>query len=424
MGGPSVFRNVFRCAATPAPTESCGDNIDSDCDGAINNTCPCDFNQTDEGVCSNGIFDSNDDCTAPANYESPETSCDGEDNNCDGVIDEGCSCNLNGSTTGVCGTATIDSQTGNCFSPDFEANGETTCSDGKDNDCNGSKDCQDTACTGAPCAVAGNSGSARCQQSACIEIVCGDGNDNDGDGLTDCRDPDCTGATCSSSGGAMCSSSGACRETSCGDNVDNDGDGFTDCEDGRDCQVGISGCPHRAFLTPLRYEGDFVNTTNQSPDQLCASIAASQGIAHDGTNWRAIVPSKSGVKVNSARSRINLIGAIHNMAGERVAQPSEFFDGSIPWQKPIIYRPDGTEPPCPISPCVAPVWTGSEASGDVAQSVNGTGDYCPGSGDPWRSNSTTITGQTGNAFATDSKRLDTGSAPCNNLGHLYCIEVR
>lgn len=403
----------------PDSSETCGDNLDSDCDGALDNTCPCDFNGTDVGVCSNGTFDSTDTCTAPANYESPETSCDGNDNNCDGIVDEGCTCALNGSTTGVCGTATIDSQTGSCVSPDFEANGESSCADGLDNDCNSATDCQDTLCSGAVCSVAGASGSARCQSGACVEHNCSDGNDNDGDGLPDCQDPDCTGATCSSSGGATCSSSGACRETSCGDGVDNDNDGFIDCADGRDCRVGISGCPHRAFLTPAKYRGDFVDSLRKSPDTICADVAAAEGIAHDGTNWRAIVPIKPANKVLSAETRINLIGAVNNMLDQRVAQPSEFFDRNFVWNEPIIYRPDGTKPPCPSQPCIAPVWTGTEADGKAAQ------NYCAdASGDPWHQGTVAALGQAGNAFRVDSDRLAAGSATCMNEAHLYCIEVR
>jgi hypothetical protein len=56
---------------------------------------------------------------------------------------------------------------------------ETNCTDGVDNDGDGSTDCADTDCIIAPI----------CNP----ETVCDDGIDNDSDGLTDCDDLDCMG---------------------------------------------------------------------------------------------------------------------------------------------------------------------------------------------------------------------------------------
>ena len=87
---------------------------------------------------------------------------------------------------------------------------ETDCSDGIDNDVNGSTDCCDAACTGDPaCLMEGN---------------CGDLMDNDCDGAVDCCDEDCNG------------DSQCAAESDCTDGVDNDCDGLFDCDDA-DCLV-------------------------------------------------------------------------------------------------------------------------------------------------------------------------------------------
>jgi hypothetical protein len=67
------------------------------------------------------------------------------------------------------------------------------------------------------------------------ERDCSDGIDNDKDGSTDCDDSDCT-------------TSVVCQpETDCGDGVDNDQDGSTDCEDS-DCSDDEKACPRGGFV--------------------------------------------------------------------------------------------------------------------------------------------------------------------------------
>lgn len=143
--------------------EVCGDGIDNDCDGFIDEGC---------AVCTNPVAE----------------ICDGIDNDCDGIIDEGV---RNG--CGGCGpVATTD-----------------TCGDGLDNDCNGSVDdgCGCSAanlpCYGGPAEVAGVGacamGTMACQGEyfgACTGFVLpvlescgpdglGNGIDDDCDGVVD-----------------------------------------------------------------------------------------------------------------------------------------------------------------------------------------------------------------------------------------------
>ncbi|MHC4638199.1 MAG: MopE-related protein [Planctomycetota bacterium] len=113
------------------------------------------------------------------------------DGNCDSTEDQ-CNCDVD------CGTPSST---------------ETNCTDGIDNDCDGSVDAEDV-------------------EDCCIPTAsrekgrrCSDGVDNDCDGLVDAEDSDC---------GDGDDTGKPQREKSCSDGVDNDGDGHTDCDDS-DC---------------------------------------------------------------------------------------------------------------------------------------------------------------------------------------------
>ncbi len=118
---------------------------------------------------------------------------------------------------------------------------EQLCGDGRDDDCNGTRDCADTACNGIPCA----SGGKVCANEACAcptgnaESSCTNNADDNCDGLVDCDDDGCTGQVCGANGrtcaGRLCLCAGGDVETSCGDGLDNDCDGLFDCDDA-DCE--------------------------------------------------------------------------------------------------------------------------------------------------------------------------------------------
>lgn len=258
--------------ATPSafePNETLFDGLDNDCDGSVDEgSMRCDFMGSREGVCLYGRPGENaTECNAPDGYISDEEGdewCDGADNDCDGEVDEGCSCFFGERTRGVCLYGELDGS-GSCGAPGVYEETESRC-DGVDNDCDGEVDegCQ-RCVIGTELQVAnrnlGVCGASSLDASgACAlpdtfeatETLC-DGRDNDCDGATD------EGCVCDFFGRpfALCAGAGVrdeqgiCRvnvpppvssfELSCNDGQDNDCDNLTDCDDG-DC-AGVDGCP-------------------------------------------------------------------------------------------------------------------------------------------------------------------------------------
>ncbi len=240
---------VCECFGDPTPSgeSNCGDGVDNDCDGDID----CDDSHCGGDSCgANGMICSGSNCVCSGNggtVQSSESACtDGHDNDCDGSTDCG-DPNCNGASCGANGRECISLScqcSGNGGTA--EAN-ESSCTDGHDNDCDGTTDCGDTSCNGAwcgangrecislSCECSGNGGTIEGNESSCT-----DGHDNDCDGATDCADPNCNGAWCGAngmeciSGSCQCSGDGGTvegNESSCTDGHDNDCDGSTDCAD-------------------------------------------------------------------------------------------------------------------------------------------------------------------------------------------------
>lgn len=103
-----------------------------------------------------------------------------------------------------------------------------SCANGKDDDCDGLQDCQDPECaTQCNCAPSEN---------------CSNGVDDDCDSHVDCKDPDCVNAT-------GCTPVSGCTpqfpffvEILCNDKADNDCDGKVDCADPDCISPGNCGC--------------------------------------------------------------------------------------------------------------------------------------------------------------------------------------
>jgi hypothetical protein len=159
------------CAGQVGPSaESCGDALDNDCDGTVDEACVCTPGATaacysgppsteDVGTCASGTKACNADGTAYGSCHgeilpAAEVCGDGLDNDCDGVSDDGCVC-VPGSVApcyggppgtqgvGVCAAGVqVCNATGTSYSacagdviPSAEA-----CGDGLDNDCDGAVD--------------------------------------------------------------------------------------------------------------------------------------------------------------------------------------------------------------------------------------------------------------------------------------------
>lgn len=261
------------CRGDCLEDDSICNNLDDDCDGEIDEdflprgvgcgTGSC--VRTGATTCVDGEIV--DDCT-PGVPSEADTTCNGADEDCDGLADEayapiGTTCGIGACAatgTSSCIAGTIQS---GC-TPGMPAANDSTC-DGVDGDCNGTAD-EDyvptaTTCSVGACAATGSlvcvGGSVvdTCSPGApsASDITC-DGIDDDCDGVVDDNwqpvASSCQQAGCLASGTIQCVSGvpqdqcptlGACiEETNCADDVDNDQDNATDCSD-PDCAT-VSGC--------------------------------------------------------------------------------------------------------------------------------------------------------------------------------------
>ncbi|MGM0556457.1 MAG: MopE-related protein, partial [Myxococcota bacterium] len=256
IGDPSADGCEADCKPSNNGVEAC-DQIDNDCDGTVDEGCDCnpgdlrDCGQS-EGACELGTQECRSDGSwgACENAVGPQSeTCDNIDNDCDGTIDE----NLEracGTNEGACAQGTQACSAGNWGTCDGGVRPATETCDGQDNDCDGSID-EDFGNKDNPC----SEGVGACERSGALVcnssgggLVCDatpgnpstetcDGIDNDCDGTVD---EDLT-RTCGtntgvcSEGTETCSSGswGSCQgatspSTETCDGQDNDCDGTVD----------------------------------------------------------------------------------------------------------------------------------------------------------------------------------------------------
>ena len=514
------------CTIPSAPDleEECGDEQDNDCDGVVDEGCPCTFSGAtgDEGVCAEVTRNEMGKCERPDDFVSDPTTeqghCDEKDNNCNGIVDERCPCNYAGKSAGVCAGLRIDRRTGECPEPpDYDATDDEAAAglcDGKDNDCDGTADencscsepgeresfysgpagtegvgicqagvrecteegswtterpeqtpkmqemCNNTdddcdgredenlqrECYSGPQGTAAvgicQKGTQRCLSgnwrpcdgertpAADEEQDCNDNLDGDCDGQTDegCACPYKRRAT-GVCGQSQTEDGGACAEpadyesteTSCADSKDNDCDGGADLEDSdclkeagesctqdddclsKDCDSGQ--CAHRLFVSSVDYNGDLNGLSGA--DQKCNNLAGNAGLTG---NWKAILSSSN----QDARGRLTLSAGVSRMDGQPLASnASELWDASRDTDNPIVLDETGSA----IDTCSTcdddRVWTGSRGDGTAAA------ENC----NDWQSLSPGNYGRLGDASDVDDWLYDPQrSLRCHQDFHIYCID--
>ncbi len=162
------------CIGEVGPTEEVCDGRDNNCNGITDEGCDCLTGETrpcgtDEGECSKGVQVCNEDGTWSDHCEGAiwptEEVCDGRDNNCDGRTDE----DLFRECETACGVGIEVCVNGNWYGCSARQPSPEVC-DGTDNDCNGLIDDGDDLCDPG----------WECINGECVPL---DPGDNDGPGL-------------------------------------------------------------------------------------------------------------------------------------------------------------------------------------------------------------------------------------------------
>jgi spore coat protein A len=225
----------------PGTEVTCDDGEDNDCDGLIDAADPdcqvCQPTEPTEVSCFNGL---DDDC---------DETVDCADGNCDGATGAPTTCGIGAcqSTGNETCSGGVQSDTCTPGTPGVEGpEGDASCSDGIDNDCDGDTDANDADCQGAvDCSQVSTKGDCNnaptCewqgspQNGTCVPVSGGVCNDGDGDGYGDPGDASCPNAQtdCDDTNAAVNPGAGEGPEgdATCDDGFDNNCDGNIDATD-------------------------------------------------------------------------------------------------------------------------------------------------------------------------------------------------
>jgi len=208
----------------------------------------CNYQGSSNGVCRNGVLNSEGECTEPrAYYEEGESSCDMLDNDCDGQVDEGLirSCGPN-TTSGQCEKGTRECTDGSWGSCQGAVYSDRESCNNSDDDCDGNKDDGNLCGSSYKCNESGiceedckDTGRTECNSSGNVVSVDSCGNKN----RKEVCKYGCSNGSCDpESESTDCKSKSEVCKDQCGESVPNScGEAFDcgSCGTGKTCDDGI-----------------------------------------------------------------------------------------------------------------------------------------------------------------------------------------